>query len=242
MRIPFVSGAWKAGVKILDHPIAAGAWFAMSATNTAKSAISTTMDGVHDANTIDPNTFERFGQGVGQTMADGISAGFDAAFLIHGTAAHWGGQAHHDAYKFFNKSLQRNDFYMKEGENMFQLNGTSKFGGALSKTEAAMIEEKGMAGVMKNSGRFVRNPGMKLMAGMFVAPLMMSMLVTPILGAAGKVMDAAYEESRKRREVNYDHRYIVNQKQDMSTMQSVGAAMDSYQNKMMSMSRIYHSR
>lgn len=84
--------------------------------------------------------------------------------------------------------------------------------------------------------------GMKGNLYMMGAQIAVGLTAKLALGFAGKVLDEAYSESRHFRKPQYDNRFFNTQKEDQSSYQQLGAAMESYENKMMSVARIYHSR
>lgn len=73
-------------------------------------------------------------------------------------------------------------------------------------------------------------------------PLAIGMMAPLALGFAGKVLDEAYNERRRMTEIHYDNRFFNTDKYDASTYQQLGAAMNSYQSKMVSLARVFHAR
>ena len=63
-----------------------------------------------------------------------------------------------------------------------------------------------------------------------------------LLGFAGRALDQAYNEQRHFMKPYYDNRFFNTQEYDRSSYQQLGMAMDNYENRMMSVARIYHAR
>lgn len=237
------SGAMRVFGKVADNPSINSFFLATSFASMSSSGIGTTMDAAQDAHAVDRNTFERAGQGVGNTLAGVADVGVAGMWLGHGIRRI--GAAQKDAFMSKDGGM-----FAKTNAGIFNVSANGKLGSQLAAAEGEHLMANAASRGVIGSGKwykgagsgFLKNAGWKMMAGTVLAPMAMSMLAAPVLGFAGKLVDEMYNQSRKSREVKYDERYIVNQQQDMTTNQSVGAAMDAYQNKMMSMSRIYHSR
>lgn len=100
----------------------------------------------------------------------------------------------------------------------------------------------GMKGAVSRLGGTYRPMGWKGNLGMMAAQMAVSIGAKMAFGFAGKVLDEAYSEQRHFRQPHYDNRYFNTKQYDMSSYQQLGAAMDSYENRMMSVARIYHAR
>ena len=97
----------------------------------------------------------------------------------------------------------------------------------------------------KDTGKFIkrgfwRGPGG--MAAAIVAPLLLEKMAAPVVGMAGKWLDESFHDFHQAKRVNYDNRYFNTQQWQMNSYQQMGAAMNNYENSMMSIARIYHSR
>lgn len=213
-------------------------YFAVSsATEMMTSGIGTGLDMAQDAAHNDPNKFERAGMGAGAAIGAGAALGMmDLPFLVHGIRT--SGALHDEAYSHgISRHTGRANLYKQSGGTMTHLGGSS-VDDAMAKT----IRKTGTAGVIGRNGNFIKNFGWKFQVGSMLGPMAVGFAASTLLGFGGKMMDEMYQDGRRNREMKYDNRYIVDQQKDMDTMQQVGAGMNAYQNRMVSMGRIYHSR
>jgi len=73
-------------------------------------------------------------------------------------------------------------------------------------------------------------------------PIAAGLLASTAGGLAGKFIDEQVASQRQSRQMSYDTRFFDSRRYDMNTYEQVGAAMESYQNKMVSVARIFHGR
>lgn len=92
------------------------------------------------------------------------------------------------------------------------------------------------------AGKFIKSQG--LIRGL--APFMLAAAAgwgaKSILGFAGGLVDESVRDYKREKSVHYDNRFFNTQKDEMSNMQTLGAAMNNYENRYQSTARIYHSR
>lgn len=109
--------------------------------------------------------------------------------------------------------------------------GTKRFstGGSLVKTGPGV-------------GKFVANQGLIRGFAPFAAAMAIGYGAKSILGFAGGLVDEAVRDHHRERSVHYDNRFFNTERDEMSNMQTLGAAMNNYENRFQSTARIYHSR
>jgi hypothetical protein len=207
----------------------------------ATSAIDGSLNYLHDANRLDPNTFQNAGYAGGGLLGAGADFAINgigslAYFgLRHNGAeaiAHKGTAYTHDMLSGMTEA--RRATIMAEGvEGVFQknMNPLSRF-----------ISKRPFMGGSGAPKGFMRNMGMMKGIGIMTLPLMASMAASSAMGFAGHIMDQAWESKRMMRQIHYDNRFFDTGKYDQSTYQQVGSAMNNYESKLVSLSRVYHSR
>ena len=104
------------------------------------------------------------------------------------------------------------------------------------------VKKHGKSGVMKN-GKFIKSMNWKRDIALLVGgPIAVSMGASAVGGFVGRFLDEEVAGRRAGQQMTYDNRFFDSRKYDMNTYDQVGAAMQSYQNKMVSSARIFHSR
>lgn len=194
-----------------------------SAAGVAESALQTGTDGLQQANALDPGTMERAGYNIGSGVASLTQLGVDLGFL-HNSWTRYGGATK----------------WMKNGE----LFNNAVEGGVKGVFNPGMRSKLTFSAMRpSNPSGFMRNWGLLRGLGLTMAlPIVAGMALSPALGFAGKVIGENWAINRKLSDVRYDNRFFQFNKEDVSTSQSVGMALNNYESKIISLSRIYHSR
>lgn len=180
----------------------------------------------------DPNTFTQagmqFGYGAGSLASLGVFGAMGAGFAIQN--------------KVYNTFKYENNLY-KEFKPLFKESYIASVNGAAVEEELQRkILGSGVRGRMAG-GAFKAIPkhlGKAIGIGGTLAMFAAS-IATPIIGgAAGKVVDSAWQSSISARQIKYDNRFFNTQEQEMSAYQTLGASMDAYRSRMISCARVYH--
>lgn len=191
----------------------------------------------------DPNTFQATGTSLGFAAGSAASLGIFGIQGLHGSYA----QATNRHWMTGEGASAR--FYSMEKGKMNLIKGPkgSVFNQTLSDAEASSVMKSGTQGkLLFKNGKI---GGFKALKGGWKGPVAFGLamigatLLPPLIGGVtGKIMDSAWQESIARRQINYDNRFFDTRQQEMSAYQTLGASMDAYRNKLISTSRIYHSR
>lgn len=213
------------------HKVGLDSYFNVSMPiDTMKEATEASAGLLENSWEQDPYTFQMAGMGFG--TAAGTAALTGAAFV---TSAHaFAGRGGEEAIRIRGHIAERSSFATEESWDLAR-----KTKGAQKGVVKDYKTLKGLGG--PNNRRFIGNFGKGNIA-MWGAAIAASIAAPLILGTAGKVMDIASADARSRKAVSYDTRYFNTQQYDQSSYQQLGAAMNNYESKMMSISRIYHSR
>lgn len=91
-------------------------------------------------------------------------------------------------------------------------------------------------------GRFVKGHSAIRGFGPFVAAMLIGHAAKSVLGFAGGLIDESMKDYHRQKSVYYDNRFFNTQRDEMSNLQSLGAAMNNYESRYQSTARIYHSR
>lgn len=207
-----------------------------SAVGAGTAGINAGMTLLNGANSVDPNTFENTGYAAGAALGAGAQLGLDVGFLRHSYLRE-GGTAG----------------YIPKGANTTQgfrsMESLKESGEELGKGWTKGVKHAEGSGKFNLWSRMRGRPGdfskaFSVGRGLtaFAAPIGIGIAAGAALGFAGKFMDEAWAEHRKSKMPTYDSRFFDTSKYDQSTYQQVGAGMQAYGSKMMSLSRIYHSR
>jgi len=230
---------------IKDIFISSGAakYFAIAAgVHATTSAVDSGLGFLKDSNSLSENTFENAGYGLGGVVG-GVG---DFAINGVGTLAYFGLRHGGMDAVSHNGTIYTKEILDKLGEaerNAIMKNGTKGvFNSRQTLGGYGMSKLPFMGGKGFKPG-FMKNLGMLRGLGFVAAPTLIGMGVSAAAGFAGKMMDQSWKNYRDMRNVKYDQRYFEGQgKYDAQTYSALGNAMQDYSSRMVSLSRIYHSR
>ena len=218
---------------------------ASSGIGTMTSAMRGSSNFMQAAWDDDPNKFQQLGNDASDVFGEGLMTGMAGIM----------------AAQHIRTFGTTEGMHIKEGANAGTYQKLSGGGWERIGKKGALAEEE-MHAIMKNKGAFkvnvrggaayggkLKNPfgtyrpmGMKGNIGMIAGQIALGVAAKFALGFAGRVLDQAYSEDKHFRKPQYDNRFFNTQRYDQSSYQQLGAAMDNYENRMMSVARIYHAR
>lgn len=126
----------------------------------------------------------------------------------------------------------------------------TKFEGAAAPIAAEsrlgqLLSKSKFGGVLRGKGFHASPTGIKgLMSGMapFIGAFAVGQLARGALGFAGSLVDQAAHDYHRQRSIHYDSRFFNTQRDQQSAYNTLGMAMNNYENRMQSTARIFHSR
>lgn len=199
----------------------------------------------NDASSYSPNTFSNAGAGIGSFLGStGMSAAIGWQTYNQYKNYKSGLGSFKDVYKYKGGVLgQDSIFSIRKDNTIKNLKGSYfKEGYAYHPEYLDDLKKMSKQGYLKRSGDFIKHRGWKMplaatgvaMVGAIAAPMIFSKI--------GQVIDYAGSQDMNRRKHHYDSSYYNTQQYEQSAYQQVGASMEAMESKMMSVSRIYHSR
>lgn len=207
-----------------------------------------TTQAIDNAWNEDPNTFEKFGKGLGDTVGTAGMFGGSVAFGARGFLDHNASHA-----RKFGKGFSSGVYtQLKDKNGGWELtHGTGIPNAKPIITNEEMKDFtknlKGTKGVYRTNrgpfNGFAKNMSMaKTLGWSFVAPLAAGFVTSKVLGVGGKILDSAYSHDRTGKQIKYDNRFFDSRANQAAAYNQIGMAMNNYQEKMVSVGRIYHSR
>jgi hypothetical protein len=190
----------------------------------------------------DPNKFKQLGNDAGDVAAEGAAVMGGLAFMGSHARSIGAMEGAHIAGGETYRRVAKGGWEALSGNHSIP---AGKMKDLMSNKEAFKVNVKGgqaYKGGMKSVFGTYKPMGWKGNVGIMAAQMAIGIGAKMALGFAGKVLDEAYSESKHFRKPHYDQRFFNTQREDQSSYQQLGQAMDSYENKMMSVARIYHAR
>jgi hypothetical protein len=224
------------GAKININPL----FFAMSLADTAKGVGEIGETAWNNALTNDPDGFRKLGEQGGMLGMDALFLGLTAHQSIRDTLGLRGQEVFRTGGAFRGKT-----FYRENGEMLERISrrGVAQGTGlSLAGAEAKAIIKGADKRYLLKSGMSTMRQTWKFDVGVTLGIMGVGILGSAALGAVGGIMDMANADSKSFKRIHYDTNYFDTRKQDMSSYDQIGAAMQNYSSRMQSVARIYHSR
>jgi hypothetical protein len=103
----------------------------------------------------------------------------------------------------------------------------------------------GKSGYIRTSGnasKFIKGQSAIRGFAPFALAMGAGVLARGVLGFAGGLLDESAKDYHRERAIHYDNRFFNTQREEQSNMQTLGMAMNNYENRFQSTARIYHAR
>ena len=236
----FWSGIGSKAAKIASSPLVQTAFVGLSMKNLIGDGYESAYNFGQGVATGDPNTFQTAGYGAAHTLSNMGYLGVDAYWLTHILRTRNGTEAW--------ETKENATIFAKHGDMLNPVGGKNfkqvKSWPVGSETgEQIMRTGKSGSWVKRPGGnKFIKNLSMGKIAVSMAAPILTDLVGGAVVGFAGHLIDAAWQENRAQRSIQYDSRFIDSSRYDMSTYEQTGVAMQNLQNRMVSVSRAVHSR
>jgi hypothetical protein len=237
-------------------------FIASDLANLAKGGIDSTIGTIQGAYHQDEGVFREAGGAVGEVTTTGLMAAANLGWFMYPTIQAHGFQNTMMARTASdvveakvlspNSAAKVGNVYSELKSGGWQQTGELKGGKFSPMTSSAVIEEAsplgkaiskyGIGGLVKNESKFIKSHGFVKGTLPFVGAFLVGQMTRSILGFAGGMVDEAVKDYHRSRRIQYDNRFFNTQRDQMTNYQTLGMAMNNYENRMMSTSRIYHSR
>ena len=228
--------------------------------NITKSTIDVVGTGVAGAYNKDEGYGREMGEAFGSLIGSTAMAGVNLDFMVHnaniyGARKTWWQNEYMGPHVTEAKMSKGGNVYSSLEAGGFQKVGKVTKGMYNPIEGSAIIKEEsrlGKALASKGIGGYIRTEAgaskwvkgfstARGLAPMFGA-LAVGFLARGVLGFAGGLLDEAQKDYHRERSVHYDNRFFNTQREEQSNMQTLGMAMNNYENRFQSTARIYHSR
>lgn len=196
--------------------------------------------GIYDK---DPNAYEN----IGSSLGNAVGAGGIFGVTLYSSLHHWRRKGMQDAFKIASEEglMGGNAGIWKVGANGTLRAPNGKFFTESSKDFSSVmktLKKNGTKGKWSTSKGFMKGLSGKRELGLNLGALAIGAAVGLVAGYAGKLVDESNQNFLRSKYPQYDNRFFDTREQDMSSYQQLGAAMNTYHNRMVSTARIFHSR
>jgi hypothetical protein len=233
-----------------------------------KSGIDVAGTGISGAWNKDENYGREMGEAMGGVVGAFAMGGANLMFMGHNASVYggqktWLGGDHGSKDTWSGKAVNTTEakiakngkVYSSLEDGGYKHSGTYKSGkftpfeGAAVGAETRLgkaLSGGGQSGYLRsspgNATKFIKGQSAIRGFAPFALAMGAGVLARGVLGFAGGLLDESAKDYHRERAIHYDNRFFNTQREEQSNMQTLGMAMNNYENRFQSTARIYHAR